>query len=143
MRKNRLFNNKELHAETRTFGSRLGLDQKYNIGAGVKVGDTVYTSGLVALDSDGNVIGEDVYTQSSQVFKNIESLLTVAGATMANVIKINTFLTDMSRYGEFSKARNEAFPAGLPASASYATPALVLPSLLVEVEAIAIIGSGS
>ena len=93
--------------------------KKYNIGAGVKVGDTVYTSGLVALDSDGNVIGEDVYTQSSRVFKNIESLLTVAGATMANVIKINTFLTDMSRYGEFSKARNEAFPAGLPASASY------------------------
>ena len=42
--------------------------KKYNIGAGVKVGDTVYTSGLVALDSDGNVIGEDVYTQSSQVF---------------------------------------------------------------------------
>ena len=117
--------------------------KKYNIGAGVKVRDTIYTSGLVALDSDGNVIGDDVYTQSSQVFKNIEDLLAVAGATMADVIKINTFLTDMSQYGEFSKARNEAFPAGVPASASYSTPALVLPSLLVEVEAIAIIGSGS
>ena len=116
--------------------------KKYNIGAGVKVGDTIYTSGLVALDSDGNVIGEDVYTQSSQVFKNIEDLLAVAGATMADVIKINTFLTDMSQYGEFSKARNEAFPTGVPASASYSTPALVLPSLLVEVEAISIIGSG-
>ena len=43
--------------------------KKYNIGAGVKVGDTIYTSGMVALDGDGNVIGEDVYTQSSQVFK--------------------------------------------------------------------------
>ena len=117
--------------------------KKYNIGAGVKVEDSIYTSGLVALDGDGNVIGEDVYTQSSQVFKNIEDLLAVAGATMADVIKINTFLTDMSQYGEFSKARNEAFPAGVPASASYSTPALVLPSLLVEVEAIAIIGSGS
>ena len=62
---------------------------------------------------------------------------------MADVIKINTFLTDMSQYGEFSKARNEALPAGVPASASYSTPALVLPSLLVEIEAIAIIGSGS
>ena len=62
---------------------------------------------------------------------------------MADVIKINTFLTDMSQYGEFSKARNEAFPARVPASASYSTPTLVLPSLLVEVEAIAIIGSGS
>ena len=92
--------------------------KKYNIGAGVKVEDTIYTSGLVALDSDGNVIGEDVYTQSSQVFKNIENLLVVAGATMADVIKINTFLKDMSQYGEFSKARNEAFPTGVPASAS-------------------------
>jgi enamine deaminase RidA (YjgF/YER057c/UK114 family) len=43
--------------------------KKYNIGAGVKVGDTIYTSGLVALDSDGNVIGEDVHTQFSQIFK--------------------------------------------------------------------------
>lgn len=117
--------------------------KKYNIGAGVKVGDTTYTSGLVALDSDGNVIGEDVYTQSSQVFKNIENLPVVAGATMADVIKINTFLKDMSQYGEFSKACNEAFSTGVPASASYSIPALVLPSLLVEVEAIAIIGSGS
>ena len=89
------------------------------------------------------MIGEDVYTQSSQVFKNIENLLVVAGATMADVIKINTFLKNMSQYGEFSKARNEAFPTGVLASASYSIPALVLPSLLVEVEAIAIIGSGS
>ena len=78
--------------------------KKYNIGAGVKVEDTIYTSGLVALDSDGNMIGEDVYTQSSQVFKNIENLLVVAEATMADVIKINTFLKDMSQYGEFNKA---------------------------------------
>ena len=66
--------------------------KKYNVGAGVQVGDTIYTSGLVALNSDGNVIGEDAYTQSSQIFKNIENLLVVAGATMADVIKINTFL---------------------------------------------------
>ncbi|MBT6728759.1 MAG: RidA family protein [Deltaproteobacteria bacterium] len=62
---------------------------------------------------------------------------------MADAIKINKFLTDMYQYGEFSKARNEAFPAGVPASASYSTPTHVLPSLLVEIEAIAIIGSGS
>ena len=61
---------------------------------------------------------------------------------MVDVIKINTSLTDMSEYGEFSRARNEAFPDSVPASASYYTPALVLPPLLVEIEAIAIIGSG-
>tara|TARA_R110002096_G_scaffold278871_4_gene473013 strand:+ start:45 stop:452 length:408 start_codon:yes stop_codon:yes gene_type:complete len=117
--------------------------EKFNLSPGVKIGDTIYTSGLVAFDSDGNIVGEDVYTQSKQIFKNIEELLVSAGATMADVIKINTFLTDLSQYGEFSKARTEAFPAGVPASAAYATPALVLPTLLVEVEAIAVVGSGS
>jgi enamine deaminase RidA (YjgF/YER057c/UK114 family) len=116
--------------------------KKFNLSAGVKIGDTIYTSGLVAFDSDGNVIGEDVYTQAKQTFQNIEELLSSAGATMADVIKINTFLTDISQYGEFGRARTEAFPAGVPASAAYATPALVMPALLVEVEAIAVVGSG-
>lgn len=118
--------------------------KKLNISAGVKIGDTIYTSGTVAFDSDGNVVGEgDVYAQSRKVFQSIEEILTAAGATMADVVKINTFLTDMSGYGDFGKARTEAFPLGVPASAAYATPALVKPEPLVEVEAIAVIGSAS
>lgn len=117
--------------------------KKFNLSAGVKIGDTIYTSGLVAFDSDGNVVGEDVYTQAKQIFKNIEELLSSAGATMVDIVKINTFLTDISEYGEFGRARTEAFPAGVPASAAYTTPALVMPTLLVEVEAIAVVGSGS
>ena len=117
--------------------------KKLNISAGVKVGDTVYTSGTVAFDSDGNVVGEgDVYAQAKQIFTNIEEILSAAGAKMSDVIKINTFLTDMSGYADFGRARTEAFPGGVPASAAYATPALIKAELLVEVEAIAIIGSG-
>lgn len=116
--------------------------KKFNLVAGIKVGDTIYTSGLVSLDRDGNVIGDDVYSQSVQIFKNIQSVLEVAGGGMSDIVKINTFLTDMGQYGEFSKARNEVFASKTPASAAYGTPALVLPALLVEVEAIAIIGSG-
>ena len=118
--------------------------RKLNISAGVQIGDTIYTSGTVAFDKDGNVVGEgDFYAQAKQVFKNIEEILSAGGATMADVVKINTFLTDMSGYADFGRARTEAFPDGVPASAAYATPALVKPELLVEVEAIAIIGSGS
>ncbi len=117
--------------------------KKLNISAGVKIGGTVYLSGTVAFDSEGNVVGEgDVYAQSKQVFKNIEAALASAGATMADVVKITTFLTDISGYGEFGRARTEAFPRGVPASAAYATPALIKPELLVEVEAIAVVGSG-
>jgi len=117
--------------------------KKLNISAGVKVGDTVYLSGTVAFDSEGNVIGgDDVYAQAKQVFRNIEEALAAAGATMADVVKITTFLTDISTYGAFGRARTEAFPRGVPASAAYATPALIKPELLVEVETIAVIGSG-
>ncbi len=117
--------------------------KKLNISAGVKIGNTVYLSGTVAFDSEGNVVGEgDVYAQAKQIFKNIEEALASAGATMADVVKITTFLTDMSGYGEFGRARTEAFPGGVPASAAYATPALIKPELLVEVEAVAVIGSG-
>lgn len=89
--------------------------KKFNISAGVKLGDTVHLSGTVALDSEGNVIGEgDVYAQSKQIFKNIGEALASAGATMADVVKITTYLTDISGYGEFGKARTEAFPGGVP-----------------------------
>lgn len=115
-----------------------------NISAGVKVGDTIYLSGTVAFDKDGNVVGEgDVYAQAKQIFKNIEEALISAGSSMVDVVKITTFLTDMAGYRDFGRARTEAFPKGVPASAAYATTALIKPELLVEVEAIAIVGSGS
>ena len=117
--------------------------KKYNISAGVKLGDTVQLSGIVALDGEGNIIGVgDVYAQSKQIFKNIEQALASAGASMADVVKITTYLTDISSYSDFGKARTEAFPEGVPASTAVATPALVMPELLGEVEAMAVIGSG-
>lgn len=118
--------------------------KKLNISPGVKVGDTVYLSGAVAFDSDGNVVGgDDVHAQAKQIFQNIEEALASVGASMTDVVKITTYLTDMSRYGDFGKARTEAFPNGVLASTAVASPALVMPELLVEVDAVAVIGSGN
>jgi enamine deaminase RidA (YjgF/YER057c/UK114 family) len=117
--------------------------KKFNFWVGVKLGDTVQLSGLVAFDGEGNVIGEgDFYAQSVQVLKNIEEALASAGATMADVVKITSYLTDMSGYQDFSRARAETFPDGVPSSTTVTTPALIMPELLVEITAEAIIGSG-
>jgi len=117
--------------------------KKLNISAGVKVGNMVHLSGNVAFDSEGNIVGEgDLYAQSKQIFENIEEALTSVGASMADVIKITTYLTNIASYAEFGKARTEAFPGGVPASTVVEAPALVKPELLVEVEATAVIGSG-
>lgn len=117
--------------------------RRMKISPGVKVGDTVYLSGAIAFDTDGAIVGVgSVYDQAKQVFRNIEDALASAGASMADIVKLTTFLTDMSDYGDFNKARAEAFPNGVPASAIYEASALVKAELLVEVEAIAVIGSG-
>ena len=116
--------------------------KKFNFWVGWKLDDKVQLSGLVAFDADGNVIGKgDCYAQSKQTFKNIEEALASAGATMSDVVKITTYLTDMADYQAFGKARAETFPDGVPASTTVCSPALISPDLLVEVEAQAIIGS--
>lgn len=115
----------------------------FRISQGVRVGQTIYVSGQVAFDPDGIVIGgNNMKAQSTQVFDNIRAVLAEAGATMDDVVKITAFLTDLSRYGEYSAARAEAFPNNIPASTAVSAPALVMPDFLVEVEAIAEIGSG-
>ena len=95
---------------------------------GVRVGDTIYVSGHVAQDADGNVIGvDDMTAQTRQVFANIQAVLGEAGATMRDVVKITTYLTDLSRYAEFNAVRAEVFPGAGMASATVSCPELVRP----------------
>ena len=117
--------------------------EKYGFHLGIRVENTVYVSGTVAWDRDGNIVGQDnMLEQSRQAFSNVKEILAEAGATMDDVVKINAFLTDINRYAEYSAARAEAFTNNIPASTAVASPALVEPGLLIEIEAIAEIGSG-
>lgn len=116
----------------------------FRIAQGVRVGDTVYVSGQVGFDRDGNIVGgADMKAQATQTFENIKAVLAEAGATMDDVVKILAFITDMDRYADYAAARADAFPNNIPASATLSTPKLVNPDLLVEVEAIAVIGCGT
>ena len=117
--------------------------KKFNFWVGWKLGDTVQLSGLVAFDSDGAVVGEgDVYAQSVKTFENIEEALATVGGKRSDIVKITTYLTDMSGYADFSRARAERFPGGVPSSSTVVSPQLIKPELLVEIEAMAILGSG-
>ena len=115
--------------------------EKFRISQAVQVGDTVYVSGQGPLDPQGNLVGEgDMAAQSRQVFANIRAVLAEAGATMDDVVKITSFITDTGRYAEYSAARAQAFPNHVPASSTVTVADLVLPGMLVEVEAIAVLG---
>ena len=110
---------------------------------GTQVGDTIYVAGQIAQDPDGKLVGAgDMTAQARQVFANIEAVLAVAGASMKDVVKITTYVTDMSRYADYSAVRAEVFPDADIASATVAAPTLVRDGFLVEVETIAVVGAG-
>ena len=122
----------------RTLGKPTG--SSYSAGIAVDGGRLVFISGIVAMDENGDVIAPgDMETQTRRIFDRIGELLAEAGADFRHVVKITTFVTDMSQYADFSKVRGEVFKDGYPASATVGVSALVFDGLVVEVEAIAVV----
>ncbi len=114
----------------------------YSHVARVEVGDAVflYLSGQVAQDSDGNVVGVgDMHSQAVAVYNNIRAILEVHGATTADVIKMNTYVTDMNQLGPIRSLRATYFKAPYPASTLVAVSQLAHPDWLLEIEVVAVI----
>jgi len=104
-----------------------------------QIGNTIYVSGQVAYNSAGRLVGEgDMRAQTRQVFDNIQAVLAAAGARLEDIIKINTYITDQSKFMDMLEARKEIFGATPPASTAVVVAGLAFPGLLIEVEAIAV-----
>ena len=105
----------------------------------VKAGNLMFIAGQVALDGDGNVVGEgDMVAQVRQVLENMKTVLASEGADFSNVVKINIFTTDIDRFRAASDVRREYFRENPPASTLVQIERLARPVFLVEIEAIAI-----
>ena len=105
----------------------------------VKAGNLMFIAGQVALDSDGNVVGEgDMVAQVRQVLENMKTVLASEGADFSNVVKINIFTTDIDRFRDAADVRGEYFRGNPPASTLVQIVRLARPVFLVEIEAIAI-----
>jgi enamine deaminase RidA (YjgF/YER057c/UK114 family) len=112
--------------------------KRFRISWGLRVGDTLYISGLAAFGADGQIVGRgDMKAQARQTFRNIREVVEAAGGQMEDVVKITAFVTDLSQYAGYAEARTEAFPGTPPASATVGVSALLDPDLLVEIESIA------
>ena len=100
----------------------------------------IFTSGQCGVDSDGNVVGDnDMYAQTRQTLLNIEEVLKANGASFDDVIKTTTYVTDISRRADVSRARADFLPDPLPTSTFIEVSNLVEPDYLVEIEVIAVI----
>ena len=106
----------------------------------VNRGRTVYIAGQVALDRSGNVAGAaDFKAQTRQVLENLRAALAAAGATFDNVVKVNTYVTDMSHIQALRAIRAEYFGTNPPANTLVQVVQLARPEFMIEIEAIAVV----
>jgi 2-iminobutanoate/2-iminopropanoate deaminase len=113
---------------------------EYPYSPGTAGGGFVYTSGQVAWDEHGELVGlGDPTAQTRQVLSNVESVLREAGATLDDVLKCNVYLADIRYFQAMNDVFSMFFPAHPPARTTVQAP-LAEPAMLVEIEAIAWIG---
>jgi 2-iminobutanoate/2-iminopropanoate deaminase len=113
--------------------------EPFHIAQGYRIGDLVFTSGQAAIDQAGNLVGiGDFDAQAQQVFSNLDEILRQAGSSLAQVIKVTIYLTDMANFPKIVALRQRHFTAPYPADTIVEVTSLALPELEIEIEAIAL-----
>jgi 2-iminobutanoate/2-iminopropanoate deaminase len=100
----------------------------------------LFTSGQVAIDpTTGKLTGEDVATQTAQVFRNLSAVLSAGDLTLADVVKTTVFLVDMADFKVMNEVYARHFSGSFPARSTVAVRSLPLDAR-VEIEAVAVGG---
>ena len=103
-------------------------------------GRIVWLAGMGGItDADGKPI-TDFAGQTRRAFQNIEATLKRAGGTLADIVTMTVFIRNQADGDEFVKIRGKIFKSGFPASALITAKDFAVPQLLVEIQAIAVIG---
>ena len=120
----------------------VGAPSNYTHVVAASGGSIVFISGQIGMDAAGNIAGDTLEAQGTQVFENLKVCLESVGATFANVLKLTTYIVNY-------KPEDRAIIGGLrskylpstnpPASTLVGVQALAVPGLLVEIEAVAAI----
>ena len=105
----------------------------------IRAGDLVFVSGQVPKDpKTGELVGEDVGSQTRQVLANVRAALEAAGASLDDVVSITAYLSDIDDWGEFNTTYKEIFRPPYP---TRTTIGAQLRGILVEVSAVAYVGA--
>jgi enamine deaminase RidA (YjgF/YER057c/UK114 family) len=102
-------------------------------------GRMIFVAGQLARDADGNCVGKgDMRAQIQQVGENIKICLEAAGASLADIVKTNTFVTDYPEFSKHGDMRMRYFGPATPTSTTVEISRLADPDAMVEIEAIAV-----
>ena len=103
----------------------------------------VYIAGMTSRSDEFNtIVGDNAYEQSKVVFDKIKALIEAAGGSMADIVKVNIFLADINDRQQVWEARREYFEGDFPVSTLLEISKLVHPDMLVEIEAVGMLGAG-
>jgi enamine deaminase RidA (YjgF/YER057c/UK114 family) len=106
----------------------------------LRVGDHVFVSGTVATNEKGELVAPgDPYAQTVQVLENLKRALERAGASMAHVVRTRMFVTDIAQWKAYGRAHGEYFRDIRPVTSMIEVKGLIDPSLMIEIEADALI----
>ncbi|MFP4572597.1 MAG: RidA family protein [Desulfobacterales bacterium] len=116
--------------------------QRMQFSQALCAGNMVWVSGQVGIDENGNV-AEGIEAQAQAAFANLQHVLVEAGAGLEDIGELVTYHTSMKEIGGFAKIKAEFIPENFPAWTAVGVTELVMPDLLCEIRATAVIKSGS
>lgn len=130
-----------MRKEVKGFG--MPWEDEYGYAQAVKVDDTIYVSGQLSHDAEGNMVGAappDMETQMRQTYANAKKILAKFGATLDDVVEEVLYVTDMDKaFAAAGPVRKEAYGSARPAVAStiLVTSRLALAAQLIEIKFVA------
>ena len=117
-----------------------GIYESMQFSQAVRMGQMIWISGQVGMDEKFQM-AEGIEAQARQAFQNLKKVLEEAGASIEDVVELVTYHLSMKDMGAFAKAKSEFFKNDYPAWTAVGVNELVIPGLLVEIRATAVVES--